>query len=265
MIFREIYRRGLIPARAGTTPLALSEDSPHGAHPRSRGDHRCGPVWWWRYAGSSPLARGPRALVFFRVPRPGLIPARAGTTRRCTIARLSVRAHPRSRGDHAPPGTSPMQRLGSSPLARGPPHKWRRTTAPLGLIPARAGTTQRPRRPSAWPRAHPRSRGDHYDAENGTKSFAGSSPLARGPRKWCLACFTCPGLIPARAGTTRAASPPRLMKRAHPRSRGDHEPVCAGFHGLPGSSPLARGPHDQACQVRNVRGLIPARAGTTRR
>ena len=50
---------------------------------------------------------------------------------------------------------------------------------------------------------------------------------------------------------------------AHPRSRGEHGGVVFGWFAAPGSSPLARGTHDQACQVRNVRGLIPARAGNT--
>ena len=111
---------GLIPARAGTTGSKGSSQRPGGAHPRSRGDHSTDHHQRRNPMGSSPLARGPQPLLQYRHQYRGLIPARAGTTRRCTIARLSVRAHPRSRGDHVDLKPPPPGPVGSSPLARGP-------------------------------------------------------------------------------------------------------------------------------------------------
>ena len=73
---------GLIPARAGTTGWIYRPAWPHGAHPRSRGDH-CLPVHIAVVlAGSSPLARGPQFHRRKHRWKLGLIPARAGTTYR---------------------------------------------------------------------------------------------------------------------------------------------------------------------------------------
>ena len=53
--------QGLIPARAGTTGVLVCCDFRAGAHPRSRGDHAVRLLIQMKLAGSSPLARGPRA------------------------------------------------------------------------------------------------------------------------------------------------------------------------------------------------------------
>ena len=100
MIFREIYRRGLIPARAGTTTMVRGRPVMGWAHPRSRGDHDEVPEHYKLQAGSSPLARGPRSQRLLAAARLGLIPARAGTTDPRDIIEGARRAHPRSRGDH---------------------------------------------------------------------------------------------------------------------------------------------------------------------
>ena len=55
----------------------------------------------------------------------------------------------------------------------------------------------------------------------------------------------------------------RILAGAHPRSRGDHTPPTVPAPSLTGSSPLARGPLWQDAATGHVRGLIPARAGTT--
>ena len=71
---------GLIPARAGNTRSSWPARSCCGAHPRSRGEHGLKKRLGRLAAGSSPLARGTRAVSaggwFFL----GLIPARAGNT-----------------------------------------------------------------------------------------------------------------------------------------------------------------------------------------
>ena len=176
-----------------------------------------------RLPGSSPLARGPHTMSIVTNASWGLIPARAGTTSLRRRARSSSRAHPRSRGDHngkKPGATAPA---GSSPLARGPRNRYLQGSGRCGLIPARAGTTERARFLAIIWGAHPRSRGDHPS----------TAP----------ACDTTGG--------------------AHPRSRGDHHAAIGAANAAAGSSPLARGPLRTSPHSWPQRGLIPARAGTT--
>ena len=92
----------------------------------------------------------------------------------------------------------------------------------------------------------------------------GSSPLARGAHGQGPCPVGADGLIPARAGSTDCRSSSGPPPRAHPRSRGEHIPLVNAKTGAQGSSPLARGAlvGRQVLPVR--RGLIPARAGSTR-
>ena len=92
----------------------------------------------------------------------------------------------------------------------------------------------------------------------------GSSPLARGTRYITCIWLWFPGLIPARAGNTIFEAVSEPYHWAHPRSRGEHEPVDIPLGALRGSSPLARGtPGENGLRGAQV-GLIPARAGNTR-
>ena len=215
------------------------------AHPRSRGDHMESPLKSQASLGSSPLARGPPLLANGDVWPHGLIPARAGTT--------------------AGGGGNDAGDMGSSPLARGPPGPvCFRRFAP-GLIPARAGTTLQPYPELGKSGAHPRSRGDHSQSRVSVRGLQGSSPLARGPQFGGAFTLCVQGLIPARAGTTAAGDRLHHILRAHPRSRGDHGVLGRARDGVAGSSPLARGPPHDTRSVAPHLGLIPARAGTTRR
>ena len=139
--FRLGVRLGLIPARAGTTTPPKPRSCARRAHPRSRGDHSNAPQNASQNRGSSPLARGPRAHVGCEVDGAGLIPARAGTTAGLGHTKVSVWAHPRSRGDHRILRIFQHALMGSSPLARGPRHLRAVHRPAEGLIPARAGTT----------------------------------------------------------------------------------------------------------------------------
>ena len=138
----DYYSRNLtriIPARAGFThqPRVLH---PGGRdHPRSRGVYqrsKCGAV---RRSGSSPLARGLQGPVLRRVRGAGIIPARAGFTRRPTPTRAGSGDHPRSRGVYG--GAGQTLQVGH------------------GIIPARAGFTGVPGRHAQPTGDHPRSRG----------------------------------------------------------------------------------------------------------
>ena len=73
-------RRGLIPARAGTTHHYPTSAPSSRAHPRARGDHSRCFTSLAALLGSSPLARGPPGKDSSAAVTFGLIPARAGTT-----------------------------------------------------------------------------------------------------------------------------------------------------------------------------------------
>ena len=132
-----------------------------------------------------------------------------------------------------------------------------------GLIPARAGTTRIAGRYRPAGRAHPRSRGDHEGGLKWLRTGAGSSPLARGPRRCRRHLHATAGLIPARAGTTILSPRASAEIGAHPRSRGDHARRVLVRLLVQGSSPLARGPLFARGRSGRRSGLIPARAGTT--
>ena len=153
--------------------------------------------------------------------------------------------------------------MGSSPLARGT----RSSTSPpgscAGLIPARAGNTSSPQRRQGSGGAHPRSRGEHSQVAAYVRLDSGSSPLARGTLGPCEVGNHRRGLIPARAGNTTSPCCSPHLRRAHPRSRGEHE--IQDYDGIPlgGSSPLARGTRVCRLPFCPEGGLIPARAGNT--
>ena len=110
---------------------------------------------------------------------------------------------------------------------------------------------------------HPRSRGVYPIALRHTHVLEGSSPLARGLPAERLPNRTGRGIIPARAGFTRASPQYCQPFSDHPRSRGVYEyAFCCSWWWF-GSSPLARGLPDQGHGDAVPIGIIPARAGFT--
>ena len=257
------HATGIIPARAGFTARQPSRCRQSPDHPRSRGVYRYRGRSGLVLAGSSPLARGLQPEVSEDCRQPGIIPARAGFTRRLSSRRTTTRDHPRSRGVYLrlpPPGTGGA---GSSPLARGlrpassrPPGCCRIIPARAGftaqasprspqprIIPARAGFTSRRLWRSCLAWDHPRSRGVY--------------PVRRAPPRVLL------GIIPARAGFTYPLARPAQDPRDHPRSRGVYPHSLPAVFGTLGSSPLARGLHPRLLFQHQRMGIIPARAGFT--
>ena len=173
---------GLIPARAGNTTHRPPYPWHRRAHPRSRGEHFPLIDPELQNQGSSPLARGTPPLGGQRRPARGLIPARAGNTKRVCSKSSPKWAHPRSRGEHNASMFTDPHSSGSSPLARG--------TLFGGYLPLSLG----------W--AHPRSRGEHLVRVVPLLLPKGSSPLARGTLSVMVAGEDELGLIPARAGNT---------------------------------------------------------------
>ena len=160
-------------------------------------------------------------------------------------------------------GTGGAAIAGSSPLARRPQQLTLSHGNALGIIPARAGNTvQAPEAPTGRTN-HPRSHGEHLVPQSILKIWLGSSPLMRGTYQSDTAGPVVARLIPARAGNTCHVRAPRAHAWAHPRSRGEHSRSEISRSRVRGSSPLARGPRQHELTLWRIRGLIPARAGTT--
>ena len=100
------------------------------------------------------------------------------------------------------PTRADLERLGSSPLARGLHPVNLHLADGRGIIPARAGFTT-PAAPitTRWT-DHPRSRGVYSARAAMAACTAGSSPLARGLHWPVMRVPHATGIIPARAGFT---------------------------------------------------------------
>ena len=192
------YARGLLTDGEGGTVVGRIIP----ACPRMRGVYIRNPIASFTYMGSSPLARGllNRTLDIGQVM--GIIPARAGFTRRLRRRSRPHPDHPRSRGVYPP--RRPLRRSppGSSPLARGLPSETENDNVAERIIPARAGFTRTVREPGQGPADHPRSRGVYCHGGRHTPRARGSSPLARGLHRGRVVGNFTIRIIPARAGFT---------------------------------------------------------------
>ena len=197
------YRARIIPARAGFTRGPVRRRAARQDHPRSRGVYCGRSTPSPRTDGSSPLARGLLPGLLSAALAGGIIPARAGFTRRPRGRCGRRRDHPRSRGVYvtsahvrrAPTGSSPLARGLRGGVERGPPRQ--------GIIPARAGFTVTGGGRGRDDADHPRSRGVYEDLPLDTVVQWGSSPLARGLQASRLRGLIVGRIIPARAGFTK--------------------------------------------------------------
>ena len=130
---------------------------------------------------------------------------------------------------------------GSSPLTRGKLAAGGRQLSMMGLIPAHAGKTARPRPWEGARPAHPRSRGENEAAIQAGADTAGSSPLTRGKPRDTHTTSHKGGLIPAHAGKTGEVASTLGGLGAHPRSRGENSDRLLMMYTRAGSSPLTRG------------------------
>ncbi len=259
-----VRRRWITPARAGSTARSGRAGAPSRDHPRSRGEHDVDAQQREVFGGSPPLARGAPGHGASQRRRPGITPARAGSTTWRRAPRTSGGDHPRSRGEHtAPTGEGELGR-GSPPLARGAPRRVGSSTDQRRITPARAGSTAVPDRGPGHRADHPRSRGEHARSNFSEVASSGSPPLARGALHDQGHDGRGVGITPARAGSTGRGDRTGRGWRDHPRSRGEHRTWGSNWSRVAGSPPLARG----ALHVLPPRGralrITPARAGSTR-
>ena len=213
---------GLIPARAGKTPLLHLRMLALWAHPRACGENEAGDEKGAVFEGSSPRVRGKQRNRPHQGRTGGLIPACAGKTH--TRAQLGPPppAHPRVCGENSYNKDKSSSDMGSSPRVRGKPCAFWGVGGVRGLIPACAGkTAPSPRRPGrSW--AHPRVCGENRKALEENRAAWGSSPRVRGKRAVRRPLPAAGGLIPACAGKTKARCAVCLRVGAHPRVCGEN-------------------------------------------
>ena len=154
--------------------------------------------------------------------------------------------------------------FGSSPLARGLLWSTNLGDRAPRIIPARAGFTGGSGLGLRLVQDHPRSRGVYTTPSKAYLAPIGSSPLARGLRSGQLDELSDRGIIPARAGFTRAPGGEGMTTQDHPRSRGVYASSHARAGSASGSSPLARGLPQSDADGPGWSRIIPARAGFTR-
>ena len=256
-------QRGLIPARAGKTEEQLFEYLDTAAHPRAGGENSRPETPPSTQSGSSPRGRGKPELFQLAAVRPGLIPARAGKTRRSPASRSTPAAHPRAGGENLANTSTRSAPRGSSPRGRGKRRERRHEARRTRLIPARAGKTLGLRRTLCARPAHPRAGGENPRRMAVLTRGCGSSPRGRG--KHFRRSDRCDRrrLIPARAGKTHTVHARHGRPTAHPRAGGENVAGLPCGYVARGSSPRGRGKPRGRGLHRAVSGLIPARAGKT--
>ena len=194
-----------------------------------------------------------------------IIPARAGFTPGRFVTTEESSDHPRSRGVYLTCGRETTTNQGSSPLARGLPADDGEIIPIRRIIPARAGFTSESSPPVAAGEDHPRSRGVYSTSQDPSMSPGGSSPLARGLRVGRAPTQGRCRIIPARAGFTNLSAKSEGHPWDHPRSRGVYLRGSLLRDRRGGSSPLARGLPPLRRVDHGASGIIPARAGFTRK
>ena len=198
----ERWQDGIIPADAGSTPVAGRLDIEAGDHPCGCGEHTLLPFALATSGGSSPRMREALRERTDRVPIDGIIPADAGRTTPTIGIRRSNRDHPRGCGEHTGIPVHRPQHQGSSPRMRGARTKACSSEDRPGIIPADAGSTRSCWTTRAKAGDHPRGCGEHQRSERRQQSERESSPRMRGALLSFGDCGDAHGIIPADAGST---------------------------------------------------------------
>ena len=154
---------------------------------------------------------------------------------------VSVRDHPRIRGEHGTAKKNSPNSNGSSPHTRGAHVHVRLRNDIARIIPAYAGSTRASAASFCHEADHPRIRGEHCPRGAGPVGVDGSSPHTRGAPSSSHTFVPHSGIIPAYAGSTSCAWGVSHFLADHPRIRGEHARVDELVAETLGSSPHTRG------------------------
>ena len=140
--------------------------------------HKC--VLMTSKTGSSPRVRGAECCDSLSVARRGIIPARAGSSRLLPQGAYRDGDHPRACGEQFLVVRFAGFLWGSSPRVRGAVKDFYQAGVIPGIIPARAGSSVRPKYRYRRTRDHPRACGEQGEPISEKRSIPGSSPRVRG-------------------------------------------------------------------------------------
>ena len=167
-----------------------------------RGENEQGTKTISHQPGTSPRARGKHLHLQPWLAVNRNIPACAGKTRHRNLTTLSMREHPRVRGENVVDNTKAEKEAGTSPRARGKLMCFSSHFRDRGNIPACAGKTRKTLPGRTTKREHPRVRGENIKAYSRYFWLRGTSPRARGKHYLNGDCPPGKRNIPACAGKT---------------------------------------------------------------
>ena len=130
--------------------------------------------------GPPSLAQGTRIAVGFSTSISRFIPAYAGNSALLNAVPDGTSVHPRLRGELFPDGLINDPLIGSSPLTRGTPVRFKPSFSLIRFIPAYAGNSRETVSRSKSKSVHPRLRGELNLRSDNVSEAGGSSPLTRG-------------------------------------------------------------------------------------
>ncbi len=193
----------IIPACAGSIRPALRPRGTARDHPRVCGEHRCVTARDIQTKGSSPRVRGASKIRQRYEEQARIIPACAGSMKRCASSRGIRSDHPRVCGEHFCATSGASFSVGSSPRVRGASLLRRVPLALARIIPACAGSMYSKLASASVRSDHPRVCGEHPWAARYVPVVPGSSPRVRGAwhKGYGVECFA--RIIPACAGSIR--------------------------------------------------------------
>ena len=207
--------------------------------------------------------RGKRGVIVIVHVAERIIPAHAGQTKSLAALAALAADHPRACGANRKMMCMVGFSFGSSPRMRGKlvwvALGWR----PPRIIPAHAGQTRYPPRPSCGPADHPRACGANGIPSAPWSATHGSSPRMRGEPITLFSCSGYERIIPAHAGQTSWCWRTRRLGTDHPRACGANTNNTGADQNVFGSSPHMRGKRAEHGVLDAAHRIIPAHAGQT--
>ena len=202
-------------------------------HPRVRGEESLGK--WNRKEdhGITPACAGKSGTARTAPVMPMESPPRARGRAFCMyLHALSMRNHPRVRGEEAAVDRWIAYIMESPPRARGRGVVADGRVGDGGITPACAGKRLRLRWTPLRSGNHPRVRGEELDASPLAAPHLESPPRARGRAHVRRVLALLGGITPACAGKRVHGVLSRKEKRNHPRVRGEESNENAAFEGM---------------------------------
>ena len=193
---------GITPAHAGNTRSSIRTAGATGDHPRACGEYVVLEVAVLTFKGSPPRMRGIPFPVQGREQEPGITPAHAGNTHRCTPAWCRRWDHPRACGEYLNEDAKKLTFRGSPPRMRGIQLTARCWKLISGITPAHAGNTGGKSRWTPTTGDHPRACGEYLFRKPFDFLLVGSPPRMRGIPMQAACPVQLQRITPAHAGNT---------------------------------------------------------------